>query len=363
MEEDWNLLVSLFPEDWREMALRSCALKGLRQNKDEEKLLRTLLLHVGCGYSLRETVARAREARLADLSDVALLKRLRKSEQWLHALCVGLLREKGIEANQTGRRFRLIDGTLVKEPGKTGSLWRVHYSLQWPSLHCDYFKLTSTEGEGTGESLKQFPLLAGEYVLADRGYSHGPGIHYAAERGAYLTVRLNPQGVRIQDLTGQPLPLLKKLEGLKRAGQIGSWPAMVPGDRGQMPVRGKIYALRKSAHAIEKNCKKLKRRGSQDGTTIAPETFLYARYVTVFSTFPEEEFSARETLDIYRVRWQMELVFKRLKQLTDLGHVPKYEDQSARSWLYGKLFMALLAEKLATQAESLSPWGYDLAEI
>ena len=40
--------------------------------------LGTLLLHLGCGHSLRETVVRARQAHLADLSDVALLKRLKK---------------------------------------------------------------------------------------------------------------------------------------------------------------------------------------------------------------------------------------------------------------------------------------------
>src|SRR5205085_1072189 len=46
--------------------------KGLRQDKSAEALLRVLLLHVGGGFSLRETVVRARAARLADLSDVAL---------------------------------------------------------------------------------------------------------------------------------------------------------------------------------------------------------------------------------------------------------------------------------------------------
>jgi len=57
------------------------ALKGLRQDKSEENYMRTLLLHLGCGLSMRETVVRARQAKLAELSDVALLKRLRKSKE------------------------------------------------------------------------------------------------------------------------------------------------------------------------------------------------------------------------------------------------------------------------------------------
>ena len=112
------------------MATTTLALKGLRQDKSADHLLRTVMLHVGCGYSLRETAVRARESGLADLSDVALLKRLRKCEQWLYALGVGLWQQRGLARLRAGQRtIRLIDATTVKEPGQTGSLWRIHYSL------------------------------------------------------------------------------------------------------------------------------------------------------------------------------------------------------------------------------------------
>ncbi len=80
VDEDWDVLQSFLPRDWRELAQDTGALKGLRKDKTVDNLLRTLLLHLGCGHSLRETVVRARQARLADLSDVALLKRLKKSK-------------------------------------------------------------------------------------------------------------------------------------------------------------------------------------------------------------------------------------------------------------------------------------------
>ena len=80
----------------------------------------------------------------------------------------------------------------------------------------------------------------------------------------------------------------------------------------------------------------------------------------VLSTFPEFRFSAPLVLDCYRLRWQVELVFKRFKQIADLGHLPKYDEDSAKAWLYGKLFVALLTEKLMQHARSFSPWGYEL---
>ena len=179
--EDWKLLLSFFPPNWKELGQVTEALKGLRQDKSEENYMRTLLLHLGCGFSMRETVVRARQAKLAELSDVALLKRLRKSKDWLYRLCCALFEERGLVTESAFvPTLRLIDATVVKEPGKTGSQWRIHYSLQWPTLVCDYFKITAAEGKGNGESLRQFPLKPRDYVLVDRGYCHASGIHYAA---------------------------------------------------------------------------------------------------------------------------------------------------------------------------------------
>src|SRR2546427_9204068 len=124
-ETNWQTLVSFFPSNWKELATETRANVRLRGFRSVDALMCTLLLHVARGYSLRETVVRARMARLARVSDVALLKRLRSAEEWFHTLCVALLQEQGLGLPQTPRqlRLRLVDRTTIKEPGKTGSLW------------------------------------------------------------------------------------------------------------------------------------------------------------------------------------------------------------------------------------------------
>jgi hypothetical protein len=362
IEEDWDLLETFFPPDWKQLAATTLALKGLRQDKSPAPLLRTLLLHVSCGYSLRETVVRAREAGLADLSAVALLKRLRKCESWLYALAVGLWQQRGVPHLPAGKRvMRLIDATTVKEPGKTGSLWRIHYSLQVPSLRCDFFKVTPTEGEGTGEGLWQIPVRRGEYLIADRGYSNVVGIGSVALAGAYVMVRLNQGAVRLLDAQGRRLELLPKLERLQRPLQVGSWEVSLADE--QTPVVGRVCAIRKTHTAIVQAQRKLQQEACKDGRELKAETLEYAKFVTVFTTFPVVEFSAVEALECYRVRWQVELVFKRFKQIAGLGHLPKYDEQSARAWLYGKLVVVLLTEKLVQHASALSPWGYELSTM
>jgi hypothetical protein len=83
VEENWKVLASLFPARWQQMAWQSGAVERLRAFPSPDVLLRMLMLHVARGYSLRETVVRAKLANWANISDVALLKRLRNSEEWL----------------------------------------------------------------------------------------------------------------------------------------------------------------------------------------------------------------------------------------------------------------------------------------
>ena len=362
VNDDWDILTEFFPAQWRDLATQTGALRGLRKDKDPENLLRTLMIHLACGCSLRETVVRARLAGIADLSDVALMKRLRKSKDWLGAICKAMFAERGLEFDRTGNfQVRLFDATNVKEPGQTGSLWRIHYSLCLPSMRCDFFKVTETSGAGCGESLCQFPIKTSDYIIADRGYSSARGIEYVASRGSYALVRLNPDGVRLRASNGRDFELLKKLNaGLSKAGSVKSWAAYVCDADGRS-VLGRICAVRKTGEAIEIAHRKLRRRASKQGQTLKATTLVYAKYVIVFTTFPEHDFPTADVLEWYRIRWQVELVFKRFKQIAQMGHLPKCDDESAKAWLYGKLFVALLTEGLVEYASSISPWGYCLA--
>lgn len=133
----------------------------------------------------------------------------------------------------------MVDSTLVKEPGKTGSQWRIHYSLQWPQLKCDYFQISGTEGNGTGESLKSYPLKAGEYVIGDRGFCRGR-VFTLRQHGARTLVRLNTGSVRLQNSDQSPFPLLSRLSALKKAGESREWTVWVPSDDAELPANAAV---------------------------------------------------------------------------------------------------------------------------
>jgi Transposase DDE domain len=354
-EENWKVLASLFPTGWQQMAWQSGAVERLRGFPSPDVLLRMLMLHVARGYSLRETVVRAKLANWADISDVALLKRLRNSEEWLHLLCIDLLRENIAYRLEEGisRTIRIVDGTIVREPGKTGSQWRILYSIRLPSLVCDFFEVTATIGAGSGESLNRLPVGPSELILADAGYCSIAGIEYVWQHGADVLVRVNPQSFVSYSANGRRISLLSRLRTLSKVGQFGEWQVVLQGEGSAFT--GRLCAVRKSESAIQQAHRRLQRKASKKQMITRPGTLEFAKYVIVFTTLSSG--SAADVLRSYRMRWQIELVFKRLKSLAQLGHVPKHDDRSSRAWLYGKLLVTLLAQKLIRIGRDISPSG------
>ena len=159
------------------------------------------------------------------------------------------------------------------------------------------------------------------------------------------------------DEKDRPFPLLKKIKNLRRAGETAEWWVWVRS--GEQLISGRLCAVRKSEEAVQRAERRLKLRQQKGKGQVTPEKREYACYVLVFTTLPKSQASTRQVLECYRLRWQIELTFKRLKSVVQLGHVQQ-DDQSSRAWLYGKLFVALLSQKLARIGTAVSPWGYYL---
>jgi hypothetical protein len=196
-----------------------------------ETLLRLFLLHVARGYSLLETSVRADQAGLAKISNVGLMKRLRRAEEWLRWLCTELVAENGVRMPSPSdtQTVRLVDGTIVKEPGKTGSQWRILYSLRLPDLYCDYFDLAPAVGSGNGESFARVPVKPQDLMLADAGYCSASSIRSVVRRKGQVVVRINPDNFPMRGSDGKKLDLLSLLQQLKQAHQVGEWDVVLTG--------------------------------------------------------------------------------------------------------------------------------------
>lgn len=355
-QDDWEVVKRFLPVDWVEQAKPCGALRRLRGFASAEMLLRVLLIHLAEGISARETVVRARLGGFAQVSDVALLKRLKGSGEWLRWMAEQVMTNwllvKPAAVFGGGMTVRVLDATTVQEPGVTGSMWRLHYSVRLPSLQCDEVHVT---GRGTGESFKRFAVKAGELIVADRGYAHPEGIAEVLKAGGHVLVRINLTNVPLRSPSGAVMKPLTRLRRL-RSGQVGEWDVRLPLAQGLVPAR--LCAVKLSAQAATKARKKAMVDNNRRGHQILPETLEACGFVMVLTTLAQSQMSAINVLEIYRGRWQVELAFKRLKSLLRLGHLKKTDPEAARAWLHGKLLVAFLIEALIAAGHFFSPWGY-----
>jgi hypothetical protein len=351
--DNWPVLVSFLPSGWREQAKNTGALTRARGISGPDQLLRILLIHLASGYSLAETATRAKTSGLGDMTAVALFKRLRASEHWLQWLARELGKARGWDLPSGDRRYRAVDATVVSEPGSTGTDWRLHYSLNLSDLQCDFFEITDVTG---GETWRRVPVSPGDVLLGDRVYGTPTGIAHALRSQGEVIVRVNHNALPLFDGEGKPFPVFRRFRGL-RVGRTQQWEthAVHEGTR----LRGRLIAVKRTAEATRRVRKRISRKASRKQTPISQRSWRDAQYFSVWTSLPNQV-EPDQVLEAYRLRWQVELAFKRMKSILGFGHLPKKDPPSARAWLHGKLFVSLLAEHLIATADAFSPWGYML---
>ena len=359
-DADWAAIERVLPEQWQAKARELQAIRRTRGISDPATLLRVLLIHIAQGCGLRETAERARLGGIATLSDVAILKRLRNCGRWFEWMGSQIRQQWSPAALQTGQSLRpcwskyvirLVDGTVVSEPGATGSKWRLHYSVQWPSMRADEVIVSPNK---EGETLRRFAVLPDQVLVGDRGFANPPGVAHVHDAGGFVVVRTNLVTLPLYTAQAESLDILACVSALKES-ECGAWLAHVKHNK--RLIAGRLCAVKKDALSALKARARATRESQRNGTQLQPRTLLAADYVLIFTTVAPE-IDANEVLDLYRARWQIELVFKQLKSLAGLGHLKKHDPDAARAWLQGKLLVALLIDALRVASEAFSPWGY-----
>jgi hypothetical protein len=354
-KEDWGVIRHFLPKDWEEQARLLGALTRARGVVGAEELLRILLIHLASGCSLAETAVRAKRAGLGEISAVALFKRLKSAESWLRWLAEQTRGISRVPVLAHGRRLRVVDATSVSEPGSTGTDWKLHYAVNLGDLQCDFFELTAV-GNG-GETFRRVPVRAKDIMLGDRIYATPPGVAHVVDSGGDVLVRLNRQTLPLFDSKRERMDVLRLLRGIKR-GRPYQWKVRVQHPKSGW-MNGRLIAIKLSAEAARLARRRLARRANRRQQGVSKRSLQAAQYLMIWTSLPDV-FDAATILEIYRLRWQIELVFKRMKSIMGLGHLPKTDPNSSRAWLHGKLFVALLVERMIEAAKSFSPWGYPL---
>lgn len=352
---EWEIVEEMLPEGWEAQAKGQGALKRKRKVGSASELLRHLLLHAGGGLSLRQAVVRASQWGLAKMSDMALFKRLRKSCGWLGWMCQRLAEERYGERNWAvpgGGELRMVavDSTDIKEPGARGASWRLHYAIEVPGVTSVFAELTCKHG---GESLRRYSFRSGDLAAGDRNYCREGQIRHVLESGAHVLLRWHSTALPL--LRAEDGEALDVADWLRREAASGAAETEVK-TKGGLALR--LCALPVAEEAAEREREKTRESARKQGRQASEASLEMAGYIVLVCSLPRRKYDTATVISLYRLRWQVELAFKRLKSLLGASHVPKRDPDSARAWLQAKMLVSLHMDKLLRQAEVLSPWGY-----
>ena len=309
--------------------------------------------------SLRQTAAWARVAGVADLTDASLNDRLHQACDFLGALVAAMLRfrPEGGAARWTGRTVRIADGTCVSKPGGkrgvSGTDWRIHAVYDLGAGGFSHFEVTDGHG---AEALDRGAPVPGEIRIADRGYANARAIRRFRSKaeGADFVVRLRWSACRLLDRDGAPFDLIDHLQTLPRDREVGDVPVLIAG--GGEPLRARLVIRRKAPEHVEAEVKRLRRMAAKNKRELHPSSLVAAEFV-VLATSLDKVYTAEEILNLYRLRWQIELAFKRLKSLLHIDKLPAKTERGGRSWLYAHLILAIAVDASTQEMLDSFPSG------
>jgi hypothetical protein len=312
-------------------------------------LLRMVLAYCLGQQGLRATAAWAASIGLADISDVALLYRLRNCGDWLTKLIGQVLSCSAPKATH-GRLIRIIDGTTVPKAGTAARtqnrLWRVHAAFDLPSERFGFFELTDETG---GETLDRAPVVKGEIRMGDRAYLQPDRIGEVLDEGGDILLRAGWRGARWLDEKGEPFNILDEFSKASQRGLIDRpiWIARKSGPA----LKVRLVAVKKPEQAAAEARRKARLAASKGGNQISKGTLAACDWVILITSLDQEAFSSADILALYRLRWRIELAFKRLKSLIRLRSPPGIDERSARPFVLAHLLLILLLEPLVDEFE------------
>lgn len=325
------------------LARESGAFTRKRAIRTPEELLRAVLLYSGSDQSLREVAASFTENGCR-LSDEAVRRRLSGCEGWLRRMLSAMMPQEA-ERSTEGLRFKIVDSTTIQAPGAVTGDYRVH--LVWghgEQRLCDVL-LTDCK---TAESFKLFEWREGDVVLADAGYARAEELVSLNAGGAEYVVRCAPKQIRLYSPGGELLKVADELENRGAGKRVVSMSVMIGSKAGMRPAW--VHAYRLPEEKAREARRRLKRKAQKKyGGRINQELLYLSDWTLLLTSLSPDKVPAEVVGKLYRGRWQIEIVIKRLKSVLDLDALrARRGSRLAKVYLLGKLLYALLIERRAS---------------
>ena len=173
-------------------------------------------------------------------------------------------------------------------------------------------------------------------LIFDLGYFDQHDLKCITEQGAYFVTRYQSQTGLYDLQTGVAIVLLQQLQQT-----TGDWFEATYRLGREAQSKTRIVARRVSVATAAEHRRQVKRRAQADGYTPSQRSLALCDWEIIITNLPDD-WTAQQVLDLYRVRWQIELIFKAWKSDLDLTHFGYWRRERVLCQLYATLIGAVL---------------------
>lgn len=159
-------------------------------------------------------------------------------------------------------------------------------------------------------------------------------------KGSFFISRLHPKvGVYLTANDSQPLDLIKYIKKNYKLFSSGSFNVFLGAEK-KVPVRLVFYKAPEDV--VNERKRKIKRTRQQKGGVASEALLIWQEYTLLITNLPEEMAPTKVIGTVYRLRWEIELIFKTWKSHLRLDVLKGTRPERIEVFLYTKLIGVLL---------------------
>lgn len=220
-----------------------------------------------------------------------------------------------------------IDATNLPIEGKSSESIRIHTQY---SLNSDCIVYDKISDNHSAESTEHFKIESECLYTADRAYGKSNQLVYMMEKDANFIVRFSPNHINFyEDINCKnKINFQEKISNVDFICQS----CYVKYKKQIFPVR--IIGAKKPLEKQEESEQKVKKKAKKNQYEVSQKTIDYSKWLFLATTL--DEVPPNEIIAFYRLRWQIELFFKRSKSLLNFHKIrhsySKHRDLLVALW-------------------------------